>query len=108
MPRTDGQTDRPTNRRTERLLEATQPSLKSNTGEIVTSAKRCKIDRKIHLKYVDDFSMAKSINFKKQLVYNPLIMKPEQYHERTGHMLPSKNSKIFNQLVETKGMLRLT
>ena len=74
----------------------------NNAGEKITNVKRSKLQETIHLKYVDDFSLAESINLKTQLVSDPERQKPEPYHSRTGHKLPSKNSLIHHQLLETR------
>ena len=77
---------------------------KNNTGELITSKNNIKAANVIHLKYVDDLTLAESINLKDKLVSvaesdRPL---PDSYHARTGHVLPPQNSQIFNQLLETK------
>ena len=74
----------------------------NNTGETITSMKRSRIEGQIHLKYVDDFSLAESINLRKQLTPGPVGPKPESYHNRTGHVLPNNSSKIHQQLLLTK------
>ena len=74
----------------------------NNVGETITKVKRPKTQEAIHLKYVDDFSLAESINLKTQLMMNSSSQKPESYHNRTGHMLPCMNSLIHKQLLETK------
>ena len=43
------------------------------------------------------------INLETQLTQNTVQPKPEPYHCRTGHMLSSENSKIYQQLLKTKG-----
>ena len=75
-----------------------------NTGEIITNPavnKRKPIE-KIHMKWIDDLTVAESVHLKQKLVENPSPVQPFQYHERTGHILPQENSKIqslLNQLV---------
>ena len=63
-----------------------------------------KIANEIHLKYVDDFTLAEAINLPKQLVRVPDSerVQPDNYHARTGHILPLKNSKIYEQLKKTE------
>ena len=58
----------------------------------------------IHLKYVDDLTMAEAINLKEQLIEVPVSMRPQpdSYHARTGHSLPLKNSRVYKQLERTK------
>ena len=43
--------------------------------------------------FVDDFSVAESINLKEQLILGPSQQMPLPYHCRTGHVLPSGNVK---------------
>ena len=74
----------------------------NNAGNTITSLKRTKIEGEIHLKYVDDFAMAESVNLKTQLSIDPSQPKPTSFHCRTGHSLPSENSKVFKQLLKTK------
>ena len=53
-----------------------------------------------HLKYVNDLTLLKSLNLKKELELNPELIRPLNYHERTGHVLPSEKSKLQEQLHE--------
>ena len=78
------------------------PDQVNNVGEIITSTKKAKVESKIHLKYVDDFSAAESINLKKNLICDPSQPMPVPYHCRTGHVLPKENSKVYHLLQETK------
>ena len=75
---------------------------KNNLGEISTATKLQNVSKEIHLKYVDDFSVAEAINLKKQLQEVPFNAQPTTFHSRTGHMLPSNNSKVYQQLITTK------
>ena len=45
--------------------------------------------RKTHLKYVDDMSLAQSIDMKECLIPNINPTRPETFHDRTNHILPS-------------------
>ena len=45
----------------------------------------------IHLKYVDDLSLAEAINLPEKLVEIP-----DMYHAYTGHVLPPTNSEVYN------------
>ena len=74
----------------------------NNAGEVITKITKTYVEGKIHLKYVDDFSLAETINLKKQLIVDPSRQKPESFHNRTGHALPSINSHIYYQLLQTK------
>ena len=63
----------------------------NNTGEIITSRKNLKKVNEIHLKYVDDLTMAESINLGSQLVPT-----------RSGLTLPLNNSRLKKQLLKTE------
>ena len=47
------------------------------------------------MKYIDDMSLAESVNLKEALVPNPSPTLPLQYHDRTHHVLPT--SKLHLQ-----------
>ena len=74
-----------------------------NIGEVITCKKRLKEINKIHLKYVDDFLIAESINLSNQLVTVPPQDRdlPDQFHARTGHLLPENKSEVYQQLLQT-------
>ena len=57
----------------------------------------------IHLKYVDDLSLAQSINLKECLLANTNPMRPFELHDHTSHVLPSDSYSLqqeLNKLVE--------
>ena len=56
----------------------------------------------IHLKYIDDFSVAESLNLKEKLVYrhDSSLPRPLEYHSRTEHFLPKSESKVQGLLDE--------
>ena len=62
------------------------------------------IANEIHLKYVDDLTLAEAINLPEQLVSVPVSQRPQpdSYHPRTGHTLPMGYSKVVTQLMKTK------
>ena len=75
----------------------------NNAGELLTSKRNLKIANEIHLKYVDDLTLAEVINLPENLVHlqpneRPL---PDCYHSRTGHVLPGNNSAVQGQLIKT-------
>ena len=76
----------------------------NNAGELITSKRNMKIANEIHLKYVDDLTLAEAINLPEQLVTVPVSQRPQpdSYHARTGHALPVKNSKVCSQLKKTE------
>ena len=76
----------------------------NNAGELITCKKNLKSANEIHLKFVDDLTLAESINLQKQLVKVPdnARPRPDNYHARTGHALPVQNSKVARQLEKTR------
>ena len=70
---------------------------KNNTGELITRRNNLKAANVLHLKYVDDMTLAESINLKKKLVYIPESVRPlpDSFHAKTGHVLPSKSSQVY-------------
>ena len=77
---------------------------KNNAGELVTCKRNLRLANEIHLKYVDDFSLAESINLPEQLIKIPDNERPQpdSYHARTGHVLPLDRSRVFKQLQRTE------
>ena len=77
---------------------------KNNAGELVTCKRNLKLANEIHLKYVDDFSLAEAINLPEQLNKIPDSERPppDSYHARTGHVLPLDRSRVFKQLQRTE------
>ena len=55
-------------------------------------------------KYVDDLTLAKSINLQKDLKkFNEnYLVRPLQFHERTEHFLPVENNKMQKDLKEQR------
>lgn len=74
----------------------------NNNGEIITSKKRIKLMNELHLKFVDDLTVAESANMK-TLEACPLEERPQPdpYHSRTGQKLRPENSKVFHQISKT-------
>ena len=74
----------------------------NNAGELITK-KKIKEMNVIHLKYVDDLSLAESVDMT-SLSHVPRDVRPQpdMYRARTGHVLDLKKSKVFQQLKETQ------
>ena len=79
-------------------------SQSDETGEIISSKRRVKELNELHLKFVDDLTLAESIDMKTQLT--PVSVQdrtqPDTFHERTGQKLNPKDSREFQKLVETE------
>ena len=77
---------------------------KNNAGELITRRNNLKAANVIHLKYVDDLTIAESINLKDNLTFVPESVRPlpDTFNTTTGHILPNKNSQVYKQLLWTK------
>ena len=73
-----------------------------NDAGFESSRSNLKSLNELHLKYVDDFTLAESIDLTSQLKKDENATLPTSYHERTGHILPTENSKVYSQLTKTK------
>ena len=71
----------------------------NQTGEIITCKKRVKEFNELHLKYVDDLTLAESISMKSQLCEFSVKERPQPdtYHERMGHVLICEQSKSLKK-----------
>ena len=76
----------------------------NNAGELVTCKNSMKLANEIYLKFVDDFSLAEAINLPQQLMKIPESkrLQPDNYHGRTGHVLPLDKSRVYKQLMKTE------
>ena len=76
----------------------------NNIGEVYTRKNHLKKANEIHLKYVDDLTLAEAVHLPTQLEHVPdqKRQRPDNYHSRTGHTLPLEKSKVFKKLVKTK------
>ena len=76
----------------------------NNAGELLTSKRNMKVVNNIHLKYVDDMTLAEAIDLSDKLVHVPISDRtlPDMYHARTGHVLPAQNSQVYRQLLKTE------
>ena len=62
--------------------------LKNILGDLLTTRKNIKSANLIHLKYVDDLSLAEAINLPEKLEVAPIGQQPDNFHARTGHTMP--------------------
>ena len=76
----------------------------NNVGDLITCKRRLMEINTLHLKYVDDLSIAETINLKDQLETVPLDDRPQPdpFRARTGHKLKNESSKVLSQLKEIK------
>ena len=80
----------------------------NNAGDLITRRRNMTNLKNIHLKYVDDMTLAEPINLTKQLISVPASVRPmpDMYHARTGHVLPLGNSEVYKQLLKTEEYAR--
>ena len=75
----------------------------TNVGEYITKPFNRRIPMpRLHLKYIDDMTIAEALNLKKCLSEDPEPnpARPLQYHQRTGHVLPETKSSVQTLLGE--------
>ena len=73
-------------------------------AEIITVKHDNEKMKEIHLKYVDDLTVAESISMKSQLLYqsNDSRPQPDTFHERTGHYINPQDSKVHQMIRKTE------
>ena len=74
-----------------------------NTGQRITNPKRNRAAiKQIHMKFIDDMTLAEAIDLKSKLTPNPdpNPPRPVNYHDRTGHVLDVALSQVQVQLKE--------
>ena len=73
---------------------------KNNTGELITSRRNIMEANQIHLKFVDDLTVAESLILKDSVKPVPLTSRPQPdtYHKRTGHELIPPKSSVLSQI----------
>ena len=77
--------------------------MEKNVGSKITqSMNKRKPLKNIHLKYIDDLSLAEAINLKEKLVVNPVPNPPRPFtfYDRTNHVLPPDACLLQDQLNE--------
>ena len=73
--------------------------LEKNLGQHITVTKtKRKIIPKIHLKFVDDLTLAKAFNIRDYVMPNPNPSRPLTYHDRTLHVVPSHSTPLQAEL----------
>ena len=76
----------------------------NNTGDLATAKRDLKVFNEIHLKYVDDLTLAEAVDMPLQLAHKDVHERqlPDRFECRTGHFLPPMQSKVFKQLLKTQ------
>ena len=76
-----------------------------NIGKFITRPFNRRVPMpRIHLKYIDDMTIAEALNLKKCLAANPdpNPPRPLEYHQRTGHVLPEGQSAVQTMLTDLR------
>ena len=80
------------------INDAGFPDQRNDLGEVLTCKKSIRSLNEIHLKYVDDLTIAEAIKMKEMLNYTPVERRPQpdHFHAVTGHTLQQEKSKVLN------------
>ena len=71
---------------------------KNNAGEMNMRKKNLREANQIHLKFVDDLTIAESIPLRDNLELNQNRPFPDNFHDRTGHVLRPEKSSVYQEL----------
>ena len=71
-----------------------------NIGKTITNQKKKFQPATTHMKYVDDFTIAESMNLKDNLDDNSDKPLPDMFHAQTGHKLDNNKSLVYEELME--------
>ena len=76
----------------------------NSAGDLITTKKRIKDINTLHLKYVDDLTLAETINMKTQITEVALQDRPlpDNYRDKTGHKLLNDQSQVLRMIHEVK------
>ena len=70
---------------------------------MITSKQNFKAANRIHLKYVDDLSIAESIPLKEKVIPAPCDRQlPDPFRARTGHQLVPEKSEVLKKINDIK------
>ena len=72
--------------------------VESEIGETITNQRARFLPKTFHAKYVDDLTIAESLNLKEALTPNPDRMLPDNYHARMGQKLSCGKSQVYSQI----------
>ena len=72
----------------------------NNAGDLITSKRNLRSANQLHLKYVDDLTLAESLILKESVQSVPVSARPQPdpYRARTGHVLVPGNSQVLSQI----------
>ena len=74
----------------------------NNVGEIITCRRNLRATNQLHLKFVENLTMAESLILKDSVKTVPITDRPhpDPYHARTRHALIPNKSKVYSQIME--------
>ena len=74
----------------------------NNVGEMINCRRNLRAANQLHLKFVDDLTVAESLILKDSVKTVPITDRPQPdpYHARTGHALMPNKSKVYSQILE--------
>ena len=80
----------------------------NNVGDLITCRRNLRAANQIHLKLVDDLTVAESLILEDNVKPVPLSDRPQPdpYHSRTGHSLIPEKSKVLRQIKEIQDYAR--
>lgn len=80
----------------------------NNVGDLITCRRNLRAANQIHLKFVDDLTVAESLILEDNVKPVPLSDRPQPdpYHSRTGHSLIPEKSKVLRQIKEIQDYAR--
>ena len=72
----------------------------NNAGELITTKRTLRSANQLHLKFVDDLTLAESLILKESVLSVPESARPQPdpYRARTGHVLVPGNSQVLSQI----------
>ena len=75
---------------------------KNNAGELLNCNQKLRTANEIHLKFVDDLTIAERINLPESLVPVPSSqrLQPDTYHARNGQVFPPQSSRVQRKLTD--------
>ena len=82
---------------------------KNNAGDLITCKRNLRAANQLHLKFVDDLTVAESLLLRDSVTPVSITDRPQpdQYRERTGHAIIQDKSKVLSQITAVKEYAQL-
>jgi hypothetical protein len=74
----------------------------NNAGDLISSRRNLRAANQIHLKFVDDLTVAESLILKDNVYSVPDRPLPDDFRCRTGHALKTENSAVYKEVNNIK------